>query len=383
MFYTSHIELHKSALQNNIDFLKKELGPIVKLSSVVKGNAYGHGIKTFVPMAEGCGVDHFSVFSAYEALQAHEARKSKTTIMIMGQIENDELAWAIENDVEFFVFELDRLDKAIEIAKRMGKKAKVHIEVETGMNRTGFQVKQLGCVLDRLQHFSDQLVFQGLCTHYAGAESIANYVRVKKQKMQFQKIARWLKRVKVLPKYHHTACSAAAMTYPKTRMDMVRIGIMQYGFWSSKETFIHYISKREDKNDPLRCLITWKSKVMSTKEAEIGEFIGYGTDYLAQNKTKIAIIPVGYSQGFSRSLSHQGRVLIHDQYCDVIGIVNMNLVMVNITELENVQKGDEVVLIGTQGRNSISVASFGEFSNLLNYELLTRLPEHIPRIPIE
>jgi len=162
-------------------------------------------------------------------------------------------------------------------------------------------------------------------------------------------------------------------------MDLVRIGIMQYGFWSSRETFIGYINGHEDKSDPLKRVICWKSKVMSTKSVKTGEFIGYGTSYLAQRDMKIATIPVGYAHGFSRGLSNQGRVLINGYRVSVIGIVNMNLITVDITNIPETKKGDEAVLIGNQGDLSISVASFSELSNQPDYELLTRLNYNIPR----
>ena len=187
----------------------------------------------------------------------------------------------------------------------------------------------------------------------------------------------------VAPGKRHTACSAAAMSYLKSRMDMVRIGIMQYGFWSSRETFIGYINNKEEKADPLHRIIRWKSHVMSTKSVKAGEFIGYGTSYLAQRDMKIATIPVGYSHGFSRGLSNQGRVLIHGNRIGVIGIVNMNLITVDITNIPEIKKGDEAVLIGTQGDLTISVASFSELSNQLDYELLTRLNHNIPRVIVD
>lgn len=155
---------------------------------------------------------------------------------------------------------------------------------------------------------------------------------------------------------------------------------MQYGFWPSDETLINYLNKKEDKTDPLKRVISWKTRVMDTKEVNTGEFIGYGTTYLAHKKLKIATIPVGYAHGFSRSLSNTGRVLIHGKRVGVVGIVNMNLMTVDVTDIPETKKGDEVVLIGSQGDLSLSVASFSELSNQLNYELLTRLPNRIPRV---
>ena len=177
----------------------------------------------------------------------------------------------------------------------------------------------------------------------------------------------------------HTACSAAAMRYPDTRMDLVRIGILQYGFFPSRELQVELNHKRGIPLDPLRRIISWKSRVMDVKYVGAGEFVGYGTSYLANADMKIATIPVGYSHGYSRSLSNQGRVLIRGQRVVVVGTVNMNMISVDVTQVEGVEKGDEVVLIGQQGELEISVSSFSEFSDQVNYELLTRLPRDIPR----
>ncbi|MEQ9303348.1 MAG: alanine racemase, partial [Marinoscillum sp.] len=360
MFSTSEIELDQSALESNLSYIKGIIGSNVKLSSVVKGNAYGHGIFEFVPMAERAGVDHFSVFSADEALEVSNTSFNKSQIMIMGFIDNDELEWAIMNDIEFFVFERDRLRNALDVAKKFGKKAKIHIEYETGLNRTGFSKKQLHDVVDLLSGNESHYELRGSCTHYAGAESIANYVRVKSQIKRFNKTEKWMHNRGLVPEIRHTACSAAAASYPQSRMDMVRIGILQYGFWPSKETFIDCLKHSTDRQDPLKRVIKWKSKVMDVKEVATGEFIGYGTTFMATENMKIATVPVGYSHGYSRSLSNQGRVLIRGKRLAVVGIVNMNLLIVDISEVPGVEKGDEVVLIGTQGENAISVASFGE-----------------------
>ena len=300
----------------------------------------------------------------------------------MGKVENEALEWAINTGIEFYVFDIDRLKKAIEYASRLKRMAKIHIEIETGMNRTGFAKEYIPSVIKIIKENKDILIIKGLCTHFAGAESIANYVRIQKQLKNYSRIYKLFIENKVIPEKRHTACSAASMTYPKSRMDMVRIGIMQYGFWSSRETFIGYINNLENKTDPLKRVIKWKSKIMSTKCVKTGEFIGYGTSYLAQRDMKIATIPVGYAHGYSRELSNQGRVLINGHRVSVIGIVNMNMMTVDITDVSETKKGDEAVLIGKQGDLSISVASFSELSNQPDYELLTRLNQKIPRMVV-
>ncbi len=382
MFHNSVIEISKSALANNYKFLKTQFAHS-KISSVVKGNAYGHGIEHFVPIAQECGIDHFSVFSADEAWRVLNCCRSKPEIMIMGMLDHHQLKWAIENEISFYVFDLERLEMANNASKKIGKKAKVQVELETGMNRTGFDQIELDSVLDFINKNDDSIQFSGFCTHFAGAESIANYYRIKNQIKIFKQGVSRLKKKKVIPEIYHTSCSAAAVRFPETRYQLVRIGIMQYGFWPSKEVFIEYNSRLENKHDPLKRIISWKSSIMSIKQVKTGEFIGYGTSFLAHYDMTIAIVPVGYSHGFARSLSNSGRVIVNGHRVGVIGIVNMNALTIDITGLDNIKRGDEVVLIGDHGDVSISVASFSELSDQLNYELLVRLPREIPRKIIE
>lgn len=380
MFDSSVIELSETALKANLTYLNQNLGPKVIVSSVVKGNAYGHGIEQYVKLAQDCGIKHFSVYSADEALRVKTALKKRTDIMIMGWIDNAEIEWAINKKIEFYVFDFERLERTIEAAKRLNKKALIHIEVETGMNRTGFMNRRIRKVIEILKDNAEFLELRGLCTHYAGAESVSNYVRIHNQYETYQKIYDRFVAAGLRPRLKHTASSAATMTYPYMQMDLVRIGILQFGFWPSPETFIDHIAKKKIHKDPLRRVLKWTSKVMSTKSVKMGEFIGYGNYYLAERNMKIATIPVGYSHGFSRSLSNTGRVLIRGQRVGIVGSVNMNLIMVDVTSIPGVRKGDQVVIIGKQGKHEISVQSFMQMTNQLNYELLSRLPGNIPRI---
>lgn len=379
MHKNSVIEINEKAYKKNISFLKKIHGKEVVFSSVVKGNAYGHGLKEFVEMAYNCGIRHFSVFDVEEAKIVFDVLKNKVTILIMGFVADDDLPWVIENQVEFFVFERYRLANAAKIANKLNTKAILHVEVETGMNRTGFSIGMLKQVAQFLIKENKNLRFKGLCTHYAGAESIANYYRITKQIDTFKQAETIFIENGISPEIKHTACSAASIMFPEVRMDMVRIGILQYGLWPSNEVLVSYLNSKKIKRDPLERIITWKSEVMSVKQVKMGEFIGYGISFIAKEKMKIATVPLGYSHGYSRSLSNNGRVLLKGQYCRIIGTVNMNMLTIDVTNIENVKKGDEIVLLGNQENMSISVASFSDFSNQLNYELLTRISKTIPR----
>lgn len=379
MHDNSIIEIDQTAYQNNLAFLKKSFQKETIISSVVKGNAYGHGIEEFVTMAFESGVTHFSVFDVAEAKLIFQTLSNKVTILIMGFVSIESLEWVISNEVEFYVFEKKRLEMAIKISKKLNKKAIVHIEVETGMNRTGFQQKELNPLISLLKKEAKYVEFKGLCTHYAGAESMENYFRVKQQIDRFEKIYAYFCIKDLKPKLRHTACSAASMMFPETQMDMVRIGIMQYGLWPSPEVFASFITTQKKKTDPLKRVISWKSQVMSLKKVNAFEYIGYGTSYMAKEKMIIALVPIGYAHGYSRMLSNKGRVIINQHRCMVVGSVNMNMMIVDVSEVPSVQLEDEVVLIGKQENIDISVASFSENSNQLNYELLTRISKSIPR----
>lgn len=375
---SSHIKLNKDALQSNWKFLHNYFKGI-KISAVVKGNAYGHGIEAYVPLAEACGVNHFSVFNADEAYKVFEAASSSSTIMIMGALDENDVEWAIKNSVEFYVFSMERLTTAAKTAAKLSKKAIVHIEVETGMYRTGFEAGEIPAVAKFLTENQDNIIFKGLCMHFAGAESIANYVRIKRQKISFKKAVKAFEKAGIEPEMIHTCCSAAAVRLPDMHYDMLRIGIMQYGFWSSPEILIEYLTKNKKEKSPLKRILSWESEVMSLKEVPAGEFVGYGASFYSHQPMQLAIIPVGYSHGFSRSLSNTGLVLINGWRTPVIGTVNMNCIAVDVTNIPQVQLNDTVTMIGIQGEHEVSVASFGEMSNQLNYELLTRLPVNIPR----
>ncbi len=377
---TSYLELSQSALNNNIQFIRKNITENRILSCVVKGNAYGHGIDKFVPMLLKAGVKHISVFSSFEAHQVKLATgKKNVTIMIMGDISEEDFEWVIKSKIEFFVFDIYRLKRAIELAKKLKMKALVHLEVETGMHRLGLEKEELPIALELLKENKKYIQFKGICTHYAGAESVANHIRVKDQIKRFNRALTFFKKNNFEPDLVHAACSAASLRFPKTRGDLVRIGILQYGFWPSEETFITYCNKRNDYSNPLSPVISWKSRVMSLKRVKVGEFIGYGNSYMANENKKLAVIPLGYTNGFARSLSNSGRVIINDFRTQVVGTVNMNAITVDVTALDNIAIGDEVILIGKSDSAEVTVSSFANFTDQLNYEVLARLPKDIER----
>ena len=382
--HSSRIELSQAALKQNINFIRKKIGPDAIFSSVVKADAFGHGIGTFVPMAEKAGIRHFSVASSYEAWEVNEARTKESRIMIMGILYDDDMEWVIKNDIEFFVFDLPRLKKAKATAESLDKKAIIHLEVETGGNRTGLEESKLDDALEYIKQHSEWIRFEGFCTHYAGIESLSNQFRTKKQLDKFEKLYERTTQSGIEPNLKHTACSAAALAFPETVMDLVRIGTAQYGMWPSPDIYnLHLQQTGKNRDAPLKRVLTWKTDVMHIKEIKSDEFVGYGTSYQAPHDMKIAVLPLGYSNGYPRTLSNRGEVIIRGKKAPVVGLINMNVFMVGVSHIENVEVGDEVVLIGRQKNHVISIRSFSEFTNAINNELVSRLPDAIPRVSVK
>lgn len=388
MIQSSCVEISRSAYRRNLRFLKSLLGPRTLFSSVVKGNAYGHGLETFVPMAQECGVSHFSVFSAEEAYAADRCRNADTDLLIMGYIGNEAMDWAVDRGIAFYVFDLDRLYAARDAAGRVKKPARIHLELETGMNRTGLEQDEMEKAVETIRENRKLFRLEGICTHLAGAESISNYVRVQQQLSTFRKLAAQVRKGGIRGGRRHAACSAAMMNYPASKMDMVRVGIAQFGYWPNQETRMRYMmgdstTVTRQRHDPLLGIMRWRSRIMSLKRVRRGDFVGYGTTYQASRAQVLAAVPVGYYHGFSRSLSNLGHVLVRGRRAPVAGYVNMNMMMIDVTDCPGVQKEDEVVIIGRQQRARSTVRSFSDLINYLNYEILVRIPSSIPRVVVD
>lgn len=384
---TSRIEIGRSAYRKNLALLRAVVGPDCIISSVVKGRAYGHGIENIVPLAEEWGIRHFSVFQAAEAHEVKAASGGESDVLVLGFMTPDEIEWAVENDVSFVAFDVERVRRALAAAESVGRPARVHLDVETGMNRTGLDPAAFSEAVDLVVRHPAALRLDGVCTHYAGAESEGNYVRIRNQIETFGARLELVEERGIKPRLLHSAGSAATFAYPETHQDLVRVGISQYGFWPSQETRMRFLMARDGNSgrtarDPLRRVMRWVTSIMSVKSVEAGEFVGYGRSYLTTRRQRIATIPVGYAQGFPRVLSNLGFVLVRGQRAPVVGVVNMNVTTIDVTQIPGVEVGDEVVLIGRQGRKEIPVGWFGDMTQTLNYEVLVRIPRDVPRVVV-
>jgi alanine racemase len=380
MLSTSHIEIEREAINSNISFIRSLCSEETVISAVVKGNAYGHGINKIIPILEDLGIHHFSVYSSPEAREASKYTTPDSSIMIMGFIAPEDMDWVINKGIEFFVSDPDTLDIALSLAGASASRAKIHLEVETGMNRTGLSMLHLKEAVKAIQEHKEQVEVRGIASHLAGAESIANYKRIKNQLAIFHRRVQYLEKNGISGFKRHIASSAGLINYPESRFDMVRTGILIYGFWPTRETQISYLLRKKERLDPLKRAIGWQTTVMQVKHVPEGEFIGYGLNYQADRNMKTMVLPVGYCNGYSRSLSNNGHVIVHGQRSPVIGMVNMNMIICDITEIDDVKNGDPVTLIGHQDDVEITFSSFADMNNTLNYEILARLPGNLERI---
>ena len=232
-----------------------------------------------------------------------------------------------------------------------------------------------------LKKNAEFIEFTGLCTHFGGAESFANKFKIDSQHARYKEFLKQCKKKNILPKIKHIACSAAALAYPDTVYDMVRIGVAQYGFWPSPDIYYAHLQEigATSSNGALKRLFTWKTDVMDLRHVKEGEFIGYGTSYQATRDMEVAVLPLGYSNGYPRGQSNRGHVLIKGKKAPVVGLINMNLFMVDVSHIKGVEVGEEVVLVGRQKSNTINISSFTQVTQLLNNEMLSRLPAAIPR----
>lgn len=368
----SWIELDAKALRHNLSVLRQEMAP-AKLCMVVKANAYGHGYSPMVELAEAAGQRIFSVFSAREAAGFYRASDGNSRLMVMGYNHADDVPWLLQRGAEFWVNDPDDVAKFASHAKEVGTIGHLHLEVETGMNRTGVPL-QLALEIAESISTNPHLKLQGVCTHLAGAEDKANLPRLTRQRERFESFIATLKSAGMEPEAHLSS-SASAILDEASRYDLVRTGIACYGHWPSLQ-----VREQRDKKFALKRVMSWKSVVMSVHDVRDGDMVGYGSSFEAEGDTKVAVIPVGYVDGLARDLSNRGHVLIDGRRASIVGPVNMNMMQVHVSHIPDIAPGDEVVLIGSSGDREIGVSSFADFSGSMTYEMMARLSVEIPRI---
>jgi alanine racemase len=299
--------------------------------------------------------------------------------LLLGYIRPENLEQAINKDISLTVYSNEIIRKIISL--RLNKKAKIHLKVETGLNRQGLKRDEVLRLSSLIKSNKEQFILEGLSTHFANIEDTLDPSFALSQLENFRKTIQVLKRKLDNTPLCHCAASAAALLYPETHFGMVRIGIGLYGLWPSKETQIAFRLRRR-KPMSLKPVLSWKSTVAQVKELGTGESVGYGRTWFAPKRSKIAIIATGYFDGYDRKLSNQGRVLIRGKFAPVIGRVAMNMIMVDVSEIPGVKTNDPVILIGKSRNKFISAEELAEKVRTINYEVVSRINPLLPRVVV-
>lgn len=343
--------------------------------SVVKSNAYGHGLPQIASIAKDY-CDWFGVDSLDEALALKEQAIGKP-ILIMGYTINDRLNEVVKNNFSQVVYNQEIIKKLGELSNQQNKKVNIHLKIETGTSRQGIGEEELSERIELIKQYPN-LQIQGLSTHYANIEDTTDHGYAQSQLEKFKQVIKKLSKQGIEIPIKHTACSAAAILFPETHFDMVRIGISQYGLWSSKETFVS--ANGDAEKIDLKPVLAWKTVVAQVKNIKAGTPVSYGLTEKVGRDSKIAVLPVGYWDGFDRKLSSVGNVLIGGRRCKIIGRVCMNMCVADITDVSEVKPEDEVIIIGRQGEEEITADEVGQKSGTINYEVVTRINPLIKRI---
>jgi len=372
--FKSWVEISRSALIYNVKVFRECIGRNVKLAVVVKANAYGHGLKETISLLKN-KIDVFAVDSIDEALIIRQI-DAHITIVVLGYITFTNLATAIENDISFIVYNMETIKKILSL--KLDKPAKIHLKIETGLNRQGIQMKDLLRFLKLVKSYGDYFLVEGVSTHFANIEDTLDSTFAMAQLSEFKKAVRAIRKEGFHLSFIHSAASAGTLLYPETHFSMVRIGFGIYGWWSSLETRVSLLAQKRDLE--LKPVLTWKSLVAQIKYIDVGESVGYGRTWFATRKTKIAVIPVGYSDGYDRGLSNIGRVIINGSYANVVGRVAMNMIMIDVTDVKNVRLENEVALLGNKDGLKVSADEWAKKIGTINYEVVARINPLLPRI---
>lgn len=362
----TYAEIDLSAIAHNLQEIKKKVAP-AEIMAVIKADAYGHGLKEVARVALENDARYLGVARIEEGIQL---RKYTTApILVFGGFFENRIATCLEHDLELTLFDLERAVALSKKAQAFGNSAKVHIKVDTGMMRVGVDWQDS---LDFTRRVSELRCVEivGIYTHFASAEA-KDKSFAKTQLQRFQKVLTELEMRNIQIPLKHTANSGAILDLPESYFDMVRPGVSMYGYYPSSGTMDSLT---------LQPAMSFKSQVVAVKQVESGAKISYDSTYETVKQTKIVTVPVGYADGYNRLLSNQGEVLIRRKRYPVVGQVCMDFIMVDIGLENDIQTGDEVVLLGSQGDEEISIYEICEKLNTIPYEFTCLISNRVPRV---
>jgi alanine racemase len=364
------IEIDKGAIKANFESFRDFIPKRVKMLGVVKSNAYGHNLIEFAKELEKLNIDFLGVDSVVEGL-ALRREGVKTPILILGYTLPEMIEKAVDNDLEITVSNFDYFSAIKKL--NLKKEIRVHIKVDTGMHRHGFQKDDVKKVIKLIKE-NKKIKVVGLFTHFANAKNPAFLGDTKKQTELFNKWREAFKKAGINPICHACATSGTIL-FPEAHFDMVRIGIGMYGVWPSQET--EAFAKDKLKLTPV---LSWKTIIGEINDIKAGERIGYDFTEKLMRDSKVAVLPIGYWHGYPRALSGIGQVLVNGKSAKVLGRICMDIIMVDVTKIKGVKVGDEVVIIGSSGKETVATYDISFLIGRSDYEIITTINPLIKKI---
>lgn len=366
-------EINLDAIGQNVQTFRRLLPVETTIMAVVKADGYGHGAFQVAQRALKEGVTYLGVAFLEEALELRE-KGITAPILILSSIPERGIPLAVKSHITLTAYREDILDAIIQSAEELQEKVKIHIKLDTGMGRIGIRhTDELERVLQRaLAH--PFIEVEGVFTHFSTADE-ENIDYLDYQHKNLQGFLEYIQERGIHIPLIHSSNSAAAMFYPDKSRHMIRLGISLYGQYPSEFT--------KTSGVPLYPSFQWKARLSHVKRVVADTKISYGATFATQRDSLIATVPVGYADGYNRLLSNKGFVLVKGQRVPIVGRVCMDQFMVDVTGLEGVEPGDEVVLIGKQGAEEITVDEMAGWLNTINYEVTCMVSKRIPRVYYE
>jgi len=376
--YWVNIDLKR--IDHNIKQIKRLQRPDTKIIAIIKSNAYGHGILPVALQAIKSGVDMLGVVNAREALDLRKKGLIRP-LAVMGAVAKEEMVELARQKVSFMVHNRRSLLDAVAVANIVRQRINLHLKLESGINRLGFSVEEALTAARTIERHR-YLTLEGIWTHLASVEEL-NKSYTKSQLFQFEKLLVKLRKagIKVdrIP-YVSTAASAAAMLLPESRFNAVRLGIAMYGLWPSRGVQAWTKKELHSKKIHLKPVLRYRTRLVSVRRVPAGVYVGYGCSFQTPKPMTLGVVPVGYAEGLPRSLSNLGFMLLKGAVVPIVGRVCMNMTILDISKRPQSKPGDEVVIIGRSKSKEISATDVADWAGTINYEIVTRLPESIPRI---
>lgn len=358
------------AIEHNYIQVKRMAGKDVQMMVVVKANAYGHGTVEVARVLEGLGVNYLGVATTDEAVRLRD-HGVKTPVLILGPILPEEVGIAKDRDISITLCSREILNEIRKLADRDEPgdvRVKVHVKIDTGMGRIGVWHEDALAFVKEVAN-EKNISLEGIYMHFSSAgrdEFFTNY-----QMESFERLLAALEKNWIKIPLRHAANSIATVDYKRARLNLARPGLIIYGMYP-KHTFPKLIK--------LKPALTLKTKIVFLKDIPPGRSISYGRTYITQRHTKIATLPIGYADGYHRGLSNKAQVLVRGQYASVVGKITMDQTMIDVGHIKGARIGDEVVLMGKQGKNEIRTEKLARLAGTIAYDFICGISNRVPRI---